>query len=289
MLLVLVVLLFAALWVLGSTVNAITAVFREDPVAGSPFEPVTTTSSPSSGSPTIDLIAQRGRLIVAIQEAPGLAERSPGSNDYTGFDIALLELLARDLGADPTDTSFKPIPASSREAALHRGEADVVLGGYEITAQRRAEVGIAGPYLVSPLRLAVPSDSPATGLDSLGDGEVCAPRDSPAATELAGKLGERLTTRGSLGACANLLGSGVDAIAGDQGALNALLTRTSDELRVVGAPLGSTDYGIGLPPGDKVLRDRVNEALRTAIADGTWTRLYEKHLGAPAPTPPTIR
>ena len=52
--------------------------------------------------------------------------------------IALLDLVARELGVDPVGTSFKPLPTGSREAALERGEVNLVAGGYEITDQRRS-------------------------------------------------------------------------------------------------------------------------------------------------------
>ncbi|MFN2495203.1 MAG: transporter substrate-binding domain-containing protein [Pseudonocardiaceae bacterium] len=292
LLLVFAALLIAPLWALGSCIQGTAAVFRNepDPVSGSPFDTVIPTRPPSSGSPTIDRITQRGKPIVALQQVPGLADRSPGPRGYAGFDFALLDLIARDLGVDPAEVSVKPIPAATIGIGmLKRGEADFALGGFEITAQRRAEVGIAGPYLVRPLRLAVPADSPVRSLDSLGDGAVCAPADSPAATMLAVRLGHRLITRASLAACASLLGRAVEAIAGDQAALYALPALATGELQLVGEPLGTTEYGIGLPPGDDVLRERVTAVLRTAVNDGTWARLYAEHLGTPVPTPPAIR
>ncbi len=203
---VLVILVVAALWVLGRAVEGVTDLFRDKPtpVAGSPFDTVAPARPTSSGSATLDRIAQRGKLIVAIQEAPGLARRSPSSGGYTGFDIALLDLIARGLGVDPARTSFKPLTANSREAALSRGEADLILGGYEITPQRSATVGIAGPYLVRP-----------------GTIEI--------------------------------------------------------------------EYGVGLPPGDPVLHQRVTAVLQHAIDDGTWARLYAEYLGTPVPNPPVLR
>jgi ABC-type amino acid transport substrate-binding protein len=292
LLLVLAAVVITPLWALGSCIQGTAAVFHHnpDPVPGSPFDTVTPTRAPSSGSPALDRITQRGKLIVAIQEAPGLADRSPGSGGYAGFDIALLDLIARGLGVDPADTSIKPIPvATTGIGMLKRGEADFALGGFEITAQRQAEVGIAGPYLVRPLRLAVPVNSQVNSLDSLGDGVVCTSANSPAAATLADRLGDRLMTRSSLAACASLLGSSVEAIAGDQTALDALPDTAAGKVQLVGEQLGATEYGIGLPPGDDIFRERVTRVLRTVIEDGTWARLYTEYLGTPVPTPPTIR
>lgn len=201
--LVLIVVTVAALALLDRAADRITALFVDEPdvVAGSPFDTVAPSTPAGSGSEVVDRIAARDRLIVAVQQVPGLVQRDQATGDYTGFDIALLGLVARELGVDPERTTFKPLPAGIREGALERGEVDLVAGGYEMTDQRRAEVAFAGPYLVSP---------------------------------------------------------------------------------------DSTHYGFGLPAGDEVLRDRVQAALRTAVDDGTWARLYAEHLGTPVPAPPPL-
>ncbi|HET9117798.1 MAG TPA: transporter substrate-binding domain-containing protein, partial [Pseudonocardiaceae bacterium] len=235
-----------------------------------------------------DRVTQRGKLIVAIQEVPGLAQRSSGSSTYTGFEIALLDLIAHDLGVDPARTNFKPLPASVREAALDRGEADLLLGGYEIPATQSSIVSTAGPYLVRPLQVAVPVSSPVSDLRSLGQREVCAPAGSSAATALAAR-GVTLQTRATLASCADLLGGRIGAVAGDQAAMTALLSRTPRTLRMLSEPLGTTEYGVGLPPGDLVLHDRITAVLRRAIEDGTWARLYAEYLGSPVPSPPALR
>ena len=286
----LVVLVVAVLWMLGQVADGLIAPFSgpPTPVPGSPFDIVAPARPATSGSPTIDRIVLRGKLIVAIQETPGLAQRSPTSGGYTGFDISLLDLIARDLGVDPAATSFKPLAASSREAALSRGEVDLVLGGYEITTARSAKVDIAGPYLVLPLRLATSADSPVTGLSAIDQGEVCAPAGSPAAAALADR-GQRPQIRETLSACANLLGGRVAAIAGDQATLSAMASTAPGALRLIGEPLGTTEYGIGLPPADPVLRERITALLRHTIDNGTWIHLYSQYLGSPAPTPPALR
>jgi polar amino acid transport system substrate-binding protein len=284
----LVVLVIAAMWLEGRAVDGFNALFAPPVVVGSPLGAVAPARPAGSGSPTIDRITQRGRLIVAIQEMPGLAQRSSISGGYTGFDVALVELIARDLGVDPARTSFKPLPASVRQAALGRGDADLALGGYQITGIHTTERTIAGPYLVRTLQLAVPTTGRATGLNSLGHGEVCAPDGSSAAAALVGR-GVTVQTRATLADCVDLLGGRVEAIAGDQDAVAAVVSQLPGALRVLAEPLGITEYGIGLPPGDPVLHDRITAVLRHAIDDGTWARLYAQYLGSPVPNPPVPR
>jgi polar amino acid transport system substrate-binding protein len=284
----LVMLVIAAMWLVGRAVDGFNALFAPPVVVGNPLDTVAPTRPTGSGSPTIDRITQRGRLIVAIQDMPGLAQRSSNSGGYTGFDVALVELIARDLGVDPARTSFKPLPPSVRQAALGRGEADLALGGYQITGVQPTDLAAAGPYLVRALQLAVPVTSRATGLNSLGPGQVCASDGSSAAAALVGR-GVTVQTRATLADCADLLGGRVEAIAGDQDAVTAVVSQTPGALRVLAEPLGTTEYGVSLPPGDPVLHDRIIAVLRHAIDDGTWARLYAQYLGSPVPIPPVPR
>ncbi|MGH3942862.1 MAG: transporter substrate-binding domain-containing protein [Pseudonocardiaceae bacterium] len=287
--LVLVMLLFAALWLVSSAVNGVTAMFRPDPVPGGPFDTVIPTSPTSTEPPGPDLVLG-GKLIVAVQNVPGLAEPTANPGGYTGFGIALIELIAGELGEEHGTINYKSAPTTNVAAGMFaRGEANLALGEFGIAAQPGSELGIVVPYLESPLQLAVPSDSIVTGLDALDQGRVCAPRNSSAEAALQGRLGDRLTTRANLGACENLLGADVTAIVGDDLALRRLPAVTSGRVRMVGEPLGTTEYGIAVQPDDNVLRDRVTAVLRKAIEDGTWTRLYTESFDKPAPEPPPIR
>ncbi len=287
-LLVLGLLVVTGLVLLDRTIDGVSAMFGDEPepVPGSPFDTVAPNTPASSGSERIDLITRRDRLIVGVQRVPGLVERDPQTREYSGFDVALAGLIARELGVDPADTAFKPLPSGYRESALINGEADLVLGGYAITESRRAAITFVGPYLRSPQRLAVPAGG-AGGPDPLQDGTVCAVEGSPTAVALAPRLGGRLLTRGSLDTCAALLGDRVDALAGDKMLLSGVLAEDT-ALRLAGPPLGETRYGIGLPPGDDVLARRVQGVLRRAVEDGTWARLYAEHLGEPVPAPPPL-
>ena len=71
-----------------------------------------------------------GSVIAAFRVSPIPPLRWVGTSWVTVFrlPIALLDLVARGLGVDPERTSFKPLPAGSRAAALERGEVDLVAG-----------------------------------------------------------------------------------------------------------------------------------------------------------------
>ena len=62
-------------------------------------------------------------------------------------------------------------------------------------------------------------------------------------------------------------------------------------LKVLGTNFSNERYGVGIPKGDTKLAKRVNAALRSYIADGSWKRSLEHNIapsGYALPSPPTI-
>lgn len=285
--LVLLLIAVAALFAVSKIVNEISDVFTDDPepVAGSPFDTVAPTTSPQSDSAAIDRTQGRDYVIVAIQESPGLADKNSETREWTGFDVEIVKLIARDLGLDPERTQWKEIPGGDRESAVNRKDADLIVGNFEITDARRAAVGIAGPYLASDIRLAVKAGSPVTSLEGVGDGKVCAVKGSQGEQIARAVIGDRLRTRNSVSGCRAVEGAAPEVVVGDE---RLLRTTLGEDFTIVGASLGTVGYGIGLAPDDDTFRNRVQDVLRRIETDGSWTRLYDQYLGAPAPPPPPL-
>lgn len=285
--LLLVAIAIAGLFAVSKIVNEISDIFSDDPepVAGSPFETVPTSTTPQSDSDAINRTQGRDYVIVAVQEAPGLAEKNSDTREWSGFDVEIVKAIARDLGLNPDRTQWKEIPGGDRENAVNRRDADLIIGNFEITDERRAQVGIAGPYLASDTRIAVKNGSPITSLGDVGEGKVCAVRGTQGERVARAALGDRLRTRGSVSSCARVEGAAPDVIVADE---RSLRTDLGDGFTVVGAPLGTVTFGIGLPPDDPTFRNRIQDVLRRIEADGTWTRLYDQYLGPPAPAPPPL-
>ncbi|AHI00038.1 hypothetical protein KALB_6679 [Kutzneria albida DSM 43870] len=265
-----------------------------------PATATTTTAAPSgavSGSPTYDRIHQRGRITVALRtEQPGLAHRDPASGDYSGFEVDLARLVATKLGLTADQIQFKQLPPGAGLGSVSSGDADLYLGGATAEQGRSAQLLAAGPYLNAHLGLLYRQSGPAvTDPASAAGRRICSVSDSPAqAAARALKITDpdKLLGSNSLADCVDQLGSGtVDAVVQDLPAVAGYAESDPTNLAAADLPGGQPlDYVVLLPGNDKPLRDRINQVLRAAIADGTWQRLYDAALARSGikATPPTI-
>ena len=76
-----------------------------------------------------------------------------------------------------------------------------------------------------------------------------------------------------------LLDKQVDAVTTDDAILKGYAAQQPDKLKVVGEPFSTEPYGIGLNKDDTALRDKINDILEAAAADGTWKQIYDATLG----------
>ncbi|MBX6167245.1 transporter substrate-binding domain-containing protein [Thermobispora bispora] len=230
-----------------------------------------------------------GRLVVAVRLGqPGLVNQRPDGG-LTGFDIAVVRYVARELGYRDDQIVF------TGDAA----QADLVLGTMGPAFPGGETRYVAGPYLVTTTNILVrANDLAIRGVRDLAGRCVCATGSS--ARPLVARFGEAwkhafLAEANVPAACAPLLADGrCDAIVADAPVLAGLAVQYPGRFRFSGRPLATIEYGIGT--SSAALRDRVTEALRHMFEDGSWKRAVIEHLGvlatrytAPPELPATAR
>ena len=98
------------------------------------------------GSPAVEQIKQRGKLLVGLRsDDPRMVQRV-GAGEYRGFDVEIAGILASGMGLDPAQVSFRWLPPAVRTNAMTAGSVDVQLGGF---AQDAPQFAKAGPYAVT--------------------------------------------------------------------------------------------------------------------------------------------
>ncbi|GAA2800073.1 transporter substrate-binding domain-containing protein [Saccharopolyspora taberi] len=120
------------------------------PPAPPPAPPPVVTGDGSvdlGGSPTIEEIKQRGKLLVGLRtDDPRMVQRA-GAGQYRGFDVEIARLLATGIGLDPdTQISYRWLPPEVRTNAMTASSIDVQLGGFDPNSPQFAETG---PYAVT--------------------------------------------------------------------------------------------------------------------------------------------
>ncbi|MCX5375009.1 glutamate ABC transporter substrate-binding protein [Streptomyces sp. NBC_00091] len=247
------------------------------------------------GSRTWEKARKRGHLVVGAKEdQPYMGEKDPASGRYSGFDIEIAKMMSASLGFDPKSIEFKTIASANRETALQNGQIDYYVGTYTINANRKKQVGFAGPYFMAGQSLLVrKNEKDIKGPEDLAGKKVCSAAGSTPYQRLQREFPKAvLVAYDTYSVCVdNLLTYQVDAVSTDDSILLGYAAKVPEELKVVGKPFSEEPYGIGVPRADNDLRLALDDALAAHEKNGDWKKAYEATLGLsgePAPKPPAI-
>ncbi len=126
-------------------------------------------------------------------------------------------------------------------------------------------------------------DTSITGPDTLDGKKLCSVTGSTSAQKVKDKVpGVNLQEFGTYSECvAALVSKGVDALTTDDTILAGYAAQPQYEgkLKVVGQPFSEERYGVGLKKGDTELCQKVTDALKKMIDDGSWQKAVDDNLG----------
>lgn len=199
-----------------------------------------------------------------------------------GFDVALIDLVAKDLGVEQKilDTPFENFKTG---AFLNSGECDLAAAGMTITDERKKNVDFSIPYFDATQAVLASKKS---GVRTLAEVK---------ARKL--KLGAQAETTGesyatsqgfdpvafeSSDAVLNGLRTGqVEAVVIDYPVVQGWLKdeANADAFEVADNINTGEQYGFTVKKGNNALREAINKALAEARSDGTYKKLYEKWIG----------
>ncbi|MHB9850227.1 transporter substrate-binding domain-containing protein [Streptomyces krungchingensis] len=199
-----------------------------------------------------------------------------------GFDVSLIDLVAKDLGVKQTivDTPFENFKTG---AFLNSGQCDLAAAGMTITEERKKNVDFSDPYFDATQAVLVDKKS---GIDSLADvkakGKKLGAQAQTTGEEYAKKQGFDPVSFESSDAVINGLRTGqVQAVVIDYPVVQGWLKdkATADAFKVVDNLNTGEQYGFTVKKGNTELVDAINKAIKDAKADGTYKKLYEKWIG----------
>lgn len=257
-----------------------------DPTAGLRPDGATT-------GPALDTIRARGRLVVGLDTGSNLMSfRDPSTGRIAGFDVDIAREIARDLLGSPDLLDFRILNSADREKALQDSTVDIVAKTMTITCARRERVDFSTVYFVAQQRVLVIKGSDVRDVADLAGRRVCVVRGTTSLMRLRQlQPSAAILTVPSWADCLVVLQQRqVDAVSTDDTILAGLASQ-DPYLELVGAPIGTEPYGIGIAQGREDLVRFVNGTLERIRRDGTWTQIYNRWLTvlgpAPAPPPPT--
>ncbi|MEU9171393.1 ABC transporter substrate-binding protein [Streptomyces sp. NPDC048420] len=244
----------------------------------------TSTDDGGSGSKTaaggVELV--KGGQLTTCTHLPYPPFQSEIDGKVQGFDVSLVDLVAKDLGVkqEILDTPFENFKTG---AFLNSGECDLAAAGMTITEERKKNVDFSDPYFEATQALLVDKGS---GITSLADAKA-----------KKAKLGAQAQTTGedyvkaqgfdpvsfeSSDAVLNGLRAGqVKAVVIDYPVVQGWLKTkaNADAFEVADNINTGEQYGFTVKKGNTKLLAAVNKALADAKSDGTYKKLYEKWIG----------
>ncbi|MER7688504.1 transporter substrate-binding domain-containing protein [Streptomyces sp. NPDC097610] len=199
-----------------------------------------------------------------------------------GFDVALIDLVAGDLGVKQAivDTPFENFKTG---AFLNSGQCDLAAAGMTITPERKKNVDFSDPYFDATQAVLVDRKS---GVDSLADvkakGKKLGAQAQTTGEEYAAKQGFDSVSFESSDAVLNGLRTGqVQAVIIDYPVVQGWLKDKANAkaFKVVDNLNTGEQYGFTVKKGNTKLLAEINKTIKQAKADGTYKKLYEKWIG----------
>lgn len=246
---------------------------------------------------TMDTILKRGRLIVASDQNNYLfGFRDPGSYQLVGFDVEIAREVARAIFGDPDRVQYISVPSAERLNAVAQGRADLAAASITITCQRRQQVEFSSDYFTGAQKVLVRKGSGYTGMESLGGRKICAVTDTTSIRTVFEHPARPVAVSASSWTdCLVLLQQGqVEAISTDDNILVGLVAQ-DPHVEIVGPALTDEPHGLAMQLDKPDFTRFVNQVLERMRADGTWTGIYRRWMGAYEPvlnqksTPPQAR
>ncbi|WP_410595553.1 caspase, EACC1-associated type [Amycolatopsis sp. lyj-23] len=253
-----------------------------EPLAPPPARPLTRT--PAVVAATAALAGKPNLNIGTMLTRPGLAERCPDGT-FRGFDIAIGEMVAADLGYPPERVHWVDLLAEERLSSVLTNRVDLVAGSMAITDSRRRYLRFGGPYEISGQSLMVAG--PTTTVDGREsfrnpDLTVCAVEGTTAVESLRPYLNRsgQLITRRTIAGCLQLLLHGLTtAVSSDRSVLLGYQLGLGAKVKLVGAPFSDSSYGIAVGKDRHELADGIDDILEHSYQDGRYQSAWRQSLG----------
>lgn len=215
------------------------------------------------------------RLACIDSAALPLFDKSPDGRSREGYEPEAARLVFDRIGAE---IEWVMLPWEDMIPAVRRGDADAVWCGQGMTEERAALVDFTRPYAVFNETLVVRAGDPARAAEELAGYRIGAIANS---TNM--KLAETFpdVELVSFGASDDVFGdmieatrSGeIDGFVDDDVVMIPLAQEDPDFAEAFTVPTGNR-WGVGVAPGNDVLRTEIDAALGEVIADGSLEAVW---------------
>lgn len=265
---------------LAATVAALALAFTG--CAGSAPAPSPSTSG--AATPAVDYsLVTPGTLTVCsdVPYAPFEVEDASTPTGYSGFDIEVMDGLAKKLGLTlkVIDSDFDALQSGT---VLVANQCDVAASAMTITEDRKKNLDFSDPYYASLQSLLVKTDSGITNLAGTAGKKIGVQKGTTGktyASKNAPKTAEIIDFPSDGELWPAIQAGQIDAILQDQ-PVNHTHEVADANYKIVETYNTDESYGFAFAKGKKpALLAAVNAQLKAMRADGSYDTLYKKYFG----------
>lgn len=232
-------------------------------------------------SDELDTILENKTIKIAMTGAYPPFNFISEENKVVGFDPAIGKEIAKRMGVEAVvvTTAWDGIIAG-----LLANKYDAIVGSMSITDKRKKVVDFVGPYYRMNRAIFVKEGSSATSIADLMDGKIGATLGETHEKWAREKGGWKVKTYKGLPELLLEVDAGrVDAIIGDDIPILLAIQKQDDlalrQIKISGESVADS-AGIAIRQGNPKLLAAMQDALDAMMADGTYTQIAEKWIGA---------
>lgn len=225
-----------------------------------------------------------GTFVVGLDDTFAPMGFRDESGEIVGFDIDMATAVAEKLGMTP---EFKPIDWDAKEMELNSGNISCIWNGLSITPERMENMALSNKYLNNQIVVMALKDSDVDvkSTEDLANLKVGTQVDTSAVTLMEADPNYELFKDNISEydtydlAIMDLKAGRLDVIVVDQVLGEYTNNNLGGEMKECSFAFGDDYYVIGFKKDNTELRDKVNEALKALIDDGTAAEISEKWFG----------
>jgi polar amino acid transport system substrate-binding protein len=245
----------------------------------------TSSDDGGSGSKTaaggVELV--KGGQLTTCTHLPYPPFQSEIDGKVQGFDVSLIDLVAKDLGVKQ-EILDQPFENFKTGGSLNSGQCDLAAAGMTITEERKKNVDFSDPYFDATQAMLVKAGKPYKSLDDLKGKKVgvqAATTGRDYAKKFEKEKGLQIVEFEDLAAEQQALANGqVEAAINDLPVWTEYLKSNPGGFQVSAEFDTGEQYGFSVKKdGNPELLKKINEALAKAKQDGTYDTIYEKWIG----------
>ncbi len=228
-------------------------------------------------------IEEKGNLVVGLDDTFAPMGFRDEAGELVGFDIDLANAVGEELGVEVT---FQPINWDSKEMELESKNIDCIWNGMSATPERMESMSLSYKYLNNKIVvMALDENVAVAAAEDLVNYNVGTQADSAALETMKADAGwdafaENVTEYKTYDqALMDMQAGRIDCIVVDQVLGEYKNSKLQDKMIVCDYNFGDDYYAIGFRAGETELTNKVNDAIKALIDNGTAAEISNDWFG----------